>query len=242
MGGVVPELTVVVPAHNEEGNVGPLIDEIAAALEGRIDYEIVFIDDASRDGTRAALIEARARHRQLRLYGHGSQSGQSAAIRSGVMRARGAWIATLDGDGQNVPADILKLLDARACADSSIRCFAGWRVARKDGAVKRITSTIANAVRSRLLADGTPDTGCGLKLFERSAFLELPYFDHMHRYLPALFRRAGYGVVSVPVGHRRRIRGASNYGTVGRLAVAFADLNGVAWLIRRSKRPEIDEL
>jgi dolichol-phosphate mannosyltransferase len=237
-----PELSVVVPVFNERDNVVPLIEEIAAALDGRIAYEIVYVDDHSRDDTLAVLQAARARFPQLRVVRHLTQSGQSTAVRTGVKAARGAWIATLDGDGQNDPADIPKLLDARAVADARVKLFAGWRVNRRDDFVKRISSKIANGVRSRLLRDATPDTGCGLKLFERALFLEFPYFSHMHRYLPALTQRAGYGVQSVPVGHRPRTRGVSKYGMWNRLWVGISDLRGVAWLIRRSRRTETEEL
>ena len=237
-----PELSVVVPVFNERDNVVPLIEEIVAALEGRCAYEIVYVDDASRDDTLAVLREARARFPRLRVVRHLSQSGQSTAVRTGVKAARGAWIATLDGDGQNDPADIPKLLDARAKADPRVRLFAGWRVSRRDDALKRVSSKVANAVRSRLLHDQTPDTGCGLKLFERALFLELPYFSHMHRFLPALVQRAGYGIQSVPVGHRPRTRGVSKYGMWNRLWVGISDIRGVAWLIRRSRRTETEEL
>lgn len=236
-----PELSVVVPAFNEQGNVGHLVDEIAAALRGRIAFEMVFVNDNSKDGTLAELREAQRRHPELRVLSHETQSGQSTAVRNGIKAARGAWIATLDGDGQNDPADIPKLLEERSKAPADVKCFAGWRTTRKDDAGKRISSKVANAVRSRLLRDATPDTGCGLKLFERELFLELPYFDHMHRYLPALMQRAGWRTVSVPVNHRPRGAGASKYTNFGRLMVAFADLQGVAWLIRRSKRTVVRE-
>ena len=234
-------LSVVVPAFNEQGNVGRLVDEIVAALDDRSGFEVVFVDDASRDGTLAELREAQARHANLRVLAHATQSGQSTAIRNGVKAARGEWIATLDGDGQNDPADIRLLLASRSIADESVKCFAGWRTTRRDDAGKRISSKVANAVRSRLLRDATPDTGCGLKLFEREAFLDLPYFDHMHRYLPALFQRAGWKTISVPVNHRERGAGTSKYTNLGRLMVAFADLRGVAWLIRRAKRTAVRE-
>jgi dolichol-phosphate mannosyltransferase len=237
-----PELSVVVPVHNEAENVGPLIAEIAAVLRGRLRFEMIFVDDASRDGSRQQLLAAKAAYPELRVLAHASQCGQSTAVRNGVRQARAPWIATLDGDGQNDPADIVKLLAERERADTRTRCFAGWRVARRDGWVKRVSSRIANAVRSRVLRDQTPDTGCGLKLFEREAFLDLPYFDHMHRYLPALFQRAGWRVVSVPVGHRPRTRGASKYGTLDRAWVGITDLCGVAWLIRRSKRTDVHSL
>ncbi len=238
---LTPELSVVVPAFNEAGNVGHLVDEIAAALRGRVAFEMVFVNDGSKDATLAELKAAQARHPELRVLEHLSQSGQSTAVRNGVKAARGAWIATLDGDGQNDPADIPKLLAERTHAPAEVKCFAGWRTTRRDDAGKRISSKVANAVRSRLLRDATPDTGCGLKLFEREAFLDLPYFDHMHRYIPALMQRAGWRTVSVPVNHRPRGAGASKYTNLGRLMVAFADLQGVAWLIRRSKRTAVRE-
>lgn len=238
----IPDLSVVVPVHNESDNVAPLLADIATALRGRLDFEIVVVDDGSRDGTRQQLLAEKAAYPELRLFAHARRAGQSTAVRNGVIRARSPWIATLDGDGQNDPVDILRLLAERAQADPQVRCFVGWRVARRDGMVKRVTSRIANAVRSRLLGDRTPDSGCGLKLFERAAFLELPCFDHMHRYLPALFQRAGWRVLSVPVGHRPRTRGASKYGTLGRAWAGLVDLIGVAWLIRRSMRTEVHPL
>jgi len=238
---MTPELSVVVPACNEQGNIGRVVDETAVALRGRIAFEMVCVDDGSKDGTLAELRAAQARHPELRVLAHERQSGQSTAIRSGVKAARGAWIGTLDGDGQNDPADLIKLLAERAKAPAPVKCFVGWRTSRRDGTGKRFSSRVANAVRSRLLRDATPDTGCGLKLFERAAFLDLPYFDHMHRYLPALMQRAGWATLSVPVGHRPRGAGVSKYTNLGRLLVAFADLRGVAWLIRRSRRTTVRE-
>lgn len=235
------ELSVVVPAFNEQGNVGRLVDEIAHVLRGRIAFEMLFVDDGSQDGTLAELKAAQARHPELRVLEHSRQCGQSTALRSGIRAARAAWIATLDGDGQNDPADIPKLLAEQAQAAPEVKCFAGWRTTRRDVASKRIGSQVANAVRSRLLRDATPDTGCGLKLFERAAFLDLPWFDHMHRYIPALMQRAGWSTRSVPVNHRPRGAGASKYTNFGRLLVAFADLQGVAWLIRRNQRTAVRE-
>jgi len=237
----MPELSVVVPVFNEQGNIPPLLAEIAAALRGRVDFEIVYIDDASKDDSLTVLKQAKAQYPELRVIRHLSQSGQSTAIRSGVKAARGAWIATLDGDGQNDPADIPKLLAMRDASPSEIRLFAGWRVNRKDSGSKRWASKWANAIRSRLLRDDTPDTGCGIKLFERSAFLDLPYFDHMHRYLPALMQRAGWQVKSVPVNHRPRGAGVSKYNNLNRALVGIADLRGVGWLIKRSKRTAVEE-
>lgn len=237
-----PELSVVIPAHDEAGNLGPLIAEIVALLRGRLPFEIIVVDDASRDGTRQTLLAARAEFPELRAFVHAQRAGQSTAVRNGVREAGADWVATLDGDGQNDPADILTLLDRRDRAGPEVRCLIGWRVDRQDGLVKRLTSRIANAVRRQLLGDATPDAGCGLKLFERAAFLDLPYFDHMHRYLPALFQRAGWSVLSVPIRHRPRTRGVSKYGTLGRAWAGLADLRGVAWLIRRSKHTDVHPL
>jgi dolichol-phosphate mannosyltransferase len=238
----MPDLSVVVPVHNERGNIVPLLSEIATALRGRVDFEIVYVDDASQDDSLTALKTAKAQFPELRVLHHAAQSGQSTAIRNGVKAARGAWIATLDGDGQNDPADIPKLIAMRDESPAVIKLFAGWRVNRKDSGSKRRASKIANAIRARLLRDDTPDTGCGIKLFERAAFLDLPYFDHMHRYLPALMLRAGWQVKSVPVNHRPRGSGVSNYNNLNRALVGIADLRGVGWLIRRSKRTEVNEI
>jgi dolichol-phosphate mannosyltransferase len=235
-----PELSVVVPVRNEAGNILPLVEEIRAALPGAA-FEIVYVDDGSADASWAELAEA-ARAGGLRALRHLASCGQSAAIATGVGAARGRWIATLDGDGQNDPADIPALL-ARAMAAPGPVMVVGHRVNRKDTAWKKRASRVANAVRARLLGDSTPDTGCGLKVFPRSLFLEFPRFDHMHRFLPALALRAGARVESVPVNHRPRLRGRSNYGVFDRLWVGFSDLAGVAWLMRRGKRaalaPEI---
>ena len=238
----MPELSVVVPVHNERDNIVPLLTEIAAALRGKADFEIVYIDDSSKDDSLAVLTASKAQFPELRVMRHLSQSGQSTALRTGIRAARGAWIATLDGDGQNDPADIPKLLAMRSQSPDAIKLFAGWRVDRKDTGSKRWASKFANAIRSRLLRDETPDTGCGIKLFERAAFLDLPYFDHMHRYLPALFQRAGWQVKSVPVNHRPRGSGVSNYNNLNRALVGIADLRGVSWLIRRSKRTGVEEV
>ncbi|MBB3276111.1 MULTISPECIES: glycosyltransferase family 2 protein [Pseudoxanthomonas] len=237
-----PALSVVVPVFNERDNVTPLIDEITAALRGRIDFEIVYVDDHSRDDTLAVLQALKARVPELRVLQHVQQSGQSTAIRTGVKAARGAWIATLDGDGQNDPADIPKLIAARDGGEAQTRLYAGWRVNRQDSGSKRWASKWANAIRSRMLRDETPDTGCGIKLFEREAFLDLPYFDHMHRYLPALMQRAGWKTISVPVNHRHRTAGVSKYNNLNRALVGISDLRGVAWLIKRGKRTAVREL
>ena len=232
-----PLISVVIPMRNEGPNVLPLIEEIAQALAGTT-HEIVCVDDGSDDDTAARLVEASARFPVVVLR-HAQSCGQSAGVISGVLAARAGWIATLDGDGQNDPADIPALWSrARREAGSGVPILvAGHRVRRKDSGIKRISSRIANAVRARLLGDATPDTGCGLKVFPRALFLDLPRFDHMHRYLPALVLRAGGRVVSEPVNHRPRLRGQSNYGTLDRLAVSLSDMLGVIWLQRRWKRP-----
>ena len=234
-----PLLSVVIPMRNEGPNVLPLIEEIAAALDAT-PHEVVCVDDGSADDTAARLLEAASRFPVVALR-HPRSCGQSAAIVSGVLAARAPWIATLDGDGQNDPADIPRLW-SRARAESGAVLVAGHRVSRKDSGVKRMTSRVANRVRARLLGDATPDTGCGLKVFPRALFLDLPRFDHMHRYLPALALRAGARVVSEEVNHRPRVRGASNYGTLDRLAVSIYDLLGVIWLQRRWKRPRAERI
>ncbi len=237
-----PQLSVVVPVHNEEDNVAPLVGEIVAALRGLVDFEIVYVDDASRDSTLQRLRDLQATTPELRVIRHLGNAGQSTAVRNGVKAARAPWIATLDGDGQNDPADIPKLLAQRDAAAADIKLFAGWRVNRKDSGSKRWASKWANAIRARMLRDDTPDTGCGIKLFERAAFLDLPYFDHMHRYLPALMQRAGWKTVSVPVNHRHRSAGVSKYNNLDRALVGIRDLRGVAWLIVRSRRTAVEEI
>ncbi len=236
-----PDLSVVVPVFNERDNVAPLVAEITAALRGQIAFEIVYVDDHSRDDSLAVLEALKATTPELRVLHHVQQSGQSTAVRTGVKHARAAWIATLDGDGQNDPADIPKLLAARAESPAQVKLFAGWRVNRQDSGSKRWASRWANRIRARMLNDATPDTGCGIKLFERAAFLDLPYFDHMHRYLPALMQRAGWRTLSVPVNHRHRVAGVSKYNNLGRALVGIRDLRGVAWLIVRSKRTAVEE-
>ena len=236
------DLSVVVPVFNERDNVATLVSEIVAALRPLLALEIVYVDDGSSDDTVAQLALLKQQVPELRVLRHAVQSGQSTAIRTGVRAARGAWVATLDGDGQNDPADIPKLLRARDAADTQVKLFAGWRVERRDTASKRWASRFANAIRARLLHDDTPDTGCGIKLFERDAFLELPSFDHMHRYLPALMQRAGWKTLSIPVNHRSRASGVSKYNNLQRAWVGLSDLRGVAWLIRRSTLPHAEEL
>ena len=236
-----PLLSVVVPVRNEGPNIGPLIAEIEAALAG-IPHEIVYVDDGSTDDTPAQLAGLRGAA-PLVIRRHRTSCGQSAAVATGVRAAQAPWIATLDGDGQNDPADIPALFIRAQAAGMAAGpvLIAGHRVTRRDSRVKQISSRLANGIRARLLKDATPDTGCGLKLFEREAFLRLPQFDHMHRFLPALFIRAGGRVESVPVNHRPRTRGLSKYGTFDRLWVGISDLVGVAWLQRRGSRPVVED-
>jgi dolichol-phosphate mannosyltransferase len=234
------DLSIVIPVKNEAGNIAPLVAEIGAALDGvGIDYEIVYVDDGSTDATAAELTGLQAVNKRLRIVRHARSCGQSAAIRSGVKAARAGWIATLDGDGQNDPADIPSLWQiARAAPATPPLLIAGHRARRQDSWTKRRSSKIANAVRRAMLHDDTPDTGCGLKLFPRALFLDLPYFDHMHRFLPALALREGGIVRSLSVNHRPRERGASKYGVWDRLWVGISDLFGVMWLRRRQSLPE----
>jgi glycosyltransferase involved in cell wall biosynthesis len=231
-----PDFSVVAPVFNEEGAVGPLAREIAAAFQG-LAYEMIFVDDASRDGTRAALLALKAELPALRVIGHGRNAGQSRAIRTGVLAARGAIIVTLDGDGQNDPADAPRLALRLAAAPVDLGLIGGERVARQDRLAKRIASRLANAVRAAMLDDRARDTGCGLKAMRREAYLRLPYFDHQHRFLPALMAREGYTVAFEPVGHRPRRTGASKYTNLGRFWASIWDLMGVIWLRGRARSP-----
>ena len=229
------DVSIVVPVRNEAENIGPLIAEIAAALDGRWKYEIIYVNDGSTDasGERiAAIMKQRENLRQIR---HATSSGQSAAVRSGVRAARGAIVATLDGDGQNNPAFLPDLISAIEKGGERVGLVAGQRVGRKDTGFKKIQSRIANGVRSGILRDGTRDTGCGLKAFRREVFLMMPYFDGLHRFLPALVRREGYDIAYVEVTDRPRRSGVSNYGFFDRLWIGIMDLAGVWWLIRRKK-------
>ena len=238
------ELSVVVPVFNERDNLKPLIDEIHSALDGSLDYEIIYVNDGSTDETLAILDDLHQHDERLRVLCHARSCGQGTAVRTGVKAARAPWIATLDGDGQNDPADIMSLY-ARVQQDDrdpDLCMIAGWRKKRQDSSLKKFSSRLANGVRARVLKDDTPDTGCGLKLFSREAFLELPYFDHMHRFLPALILRSGKKVQSVEVNHRPRHKGESKYGVHNRLWTGIVDMLGVLWLQRRGKRPEIKEL
>lgn len=232
-------VSVVIPVHDEAENVAPLLAEVHAALKGRCEYEVIFVDDGSLDHTGQRLAAAARHDARLRVLRHRQNYGQSAAMLTGVRAARAPWIVTLDGDGQNDPADIPKLLAARDAAggDATPQLVTGRRRHRRDGWFRRLSSRVANAVRGRLLGDDTPDTGCGLKLFSRAAFLALPFFDHMHRFLPALIQRNGGRTISVEVSHRPRVYGQSHYGLHNRLWVGLVDLAGVMWLKRRAKSP-----
>ncbi len=234
----INQLSVVVPVRNEQGNVASLIGEIDAALK-HVTHEIIYVDDGSTDDTFSQLKVLQTQFTQLRIVRHAHSCGQSTAVRTGVKAAQYAWVATLDGDGQNDPADIPKLM--AAVTDGIDLVGGNRRASRRDTWIKRMSSVIANTVRSKMLRDDTPDTGCGLKLFKREAFLDLPYFDHMHRFLPALIKRRGGKILSVPVAHRNREHGKSNYGTIDRLLVGIVDLFGVAWLQRRAKVPVMKE-
>jgi dolichol-phosphate mannosyltransferase len=231
----VPTISIVVPVRNEADNIAPLIDEIAAALDGRWDYEIVYVDDGSADATAQSLTTIMARRKNVRQIRHERSSGQSAAVRTGVRAARGLIVATLDGDGQNNPEFLPELIVAIEKGEGRIGLAAGQRVGRKDTGFKKFQSRIANKVRSWVLSDGTRDTGCGLKAFRREVFLSLPYFDGLHRFLPALVRREGYDITYVDVIDRLRRSGVSNYGFFDRLWIGIIDLAGVWWLIRRKK-------
>lgn len=231
-----PDISVVVPVFDEEGAAPGLAREIAAAFAGR-NYEMVFVDDRSRDGTVAALTALKSELPQLRVLTHRSNSGQSRAIRTGILAARGAIIVTLDGDGQNDPADGPKLVDALLAGPADLALVGGERVKRQDSQAKKIASKFGNGVRKRMLKDTANDTGCGLKAFRREAFLRLPYFDHIHRYIPALMIREGYQVDFRPVNHRHRQTGASKYTNFGRLMASVSDLLGVMWLQTRSRNP-----
>ncbi|MGE5548839.1 MAG: glycosyltransferase family 2 protein [Solirubrobacterales bacterium] len=240
---IAPEIAVVVPVKNEAENIVPLIEEIHAALEGKAEFEVVYVDDGSDDATPQVLAQARRRFPRLKVVRHRASCGQSQAIATGVKHARAPLIAMLDGDGQNDPADLPAMMDRWRSEPPATRdklLIAGWRANRRDTASRRWASRMANAIRASMLNDDTPDTGCGSKLFGRALFLDLPRFDHMHRFLPALVIRAGGKVVSVKVNHRPRGAGASKYSNLRRALVGVPDLLGVWWLMRRSKNPAVE--
>ena len=247
-----PLISVVVPVKNEEGNVAPLIAEIAAALDVGAEakdgamprtYEMIFVDDASTDTTPTILANLRDAYPNLRQLHHATSGGQSAAIRSGVRAARGTYVATLDGDGQNNPASIPTMIERLEAGSGKVGIVQGQRVGRKDTEFKRWQSRTANKIRGGLLKDGTRDTGCGLKAFPRSVYLALPYFDAIHRFMPALVKREGFEIAHIDVIDRPRGSGVSNYGFWGRLKVGVMDLIGVWWLIKRKRpSPNVEEI
>jgi dolichol-phosphate mannosyltransferase len=238
-----PRITIVVPVRNEALNIVPLLEEIEAACATLAPFEVIYVDDGSTDATPAELAQARLVRPWLRVLRHDVSSGQSAAVRTGVLAARAPLIATLDGDGQNDPVFIPALVTALEAGGPQVGLAAGQRVGRKDGRFKSWQSRIANGVRVRILKDGTRDTGCGLKVFRRVAYGSLPYFDAVHRFMPALMKREGFSVVHVDVVDRPRHAGRSNYGLFDRLWVGILDLAGVWWLIRRRKRvPKAQEV
>lgn len=227
------DLTIVIPVFNEVDNITPLVREVRDVLGNRLRYEVIVVDDASTDGTGAALQRLLTEIPELRVLRHAHNAGQSSALLTGVREARAAWVATLDGDGQNLPADIETLLAARDALNPPPALLAGVRQRREDNWLRRLSSRVANGVRCRLLRDDTPDSACGLKLFRRDVFLTIPHFNHMHRFLPALVKRAGGRVINVRVGHRPRRFGQSKYGLFDRLWAGIVDLLGVMWLRRR---------
>lgn len=236
MSEALPDISVVVPVHNEQGAAAPLAREIAAAFQGRF-YEMVFVDDASRDETLSELRALMAELPTLRVLSHATNAGQSRAVRTGVMAARAPIVVTLDGDGQNPPADAPRLADLLASSPATVGLVGGVRSKRQDSEAKRWASRWANRIRKKLLADDADDTGCGLKAFRRDVFLRLPYFDHIHRYLPALMIREGYQNLYLDVDHRHREVGQSKYTNWGRLMASVSDLMGVVWLKSRSRQP-----
>lgn len=236
-------ISVIVPAYNEQDNLASLVARISQALRDRAELEIIIVDDCSTDNTRQNCAILKQSYPEVTYLRHSKNAGQSASVFTGVKHARFDLIATLDGDGQNPPSEILKLLDAyqQCSGNKSKMLFAGHRQGRQDPWIKLISSKIANAIRRKLLRDDCPDTGCGLKLFHKTTFLELPHFNHMHRFLPALYKRNGYAVMNVPIFHAARQFGVSKYNTLGRLRVGIVDLFGVAWLARRPCNPTIEE-
>ena len=233
------QVSVVIPVHNEEENIATLLGEVDKALSEYCDFEIVVVDDGSSDTTPEVLKQAAQNYPMLRCLSHVDCCGQSTALITGVRAAKFAIICTLDGDGQNDPADLPKMIETLAGqgAPNDLTMVAGYRKKRKDSSWRLISSKIANGVRKRVLRDNTPDSGCGIKVFYRETFMAMPHFNHMHRFMPCLAQRTGGTVQSVEVNHRPRVHGRSHYGTLGRLTAGIVDLMGVAWLIRRNKLP-----
>lgn len=240
----LPDISLIIPLYNEAESVAPLLDEIVRTLSGKIEYEIIAVDDGSKDDTAGVL--ERMLHEvnyPLRIIRHATNYGQSTAIHTGIQYARASWVVTLDGDGQNNPEDIFKLIATRNNSSMpELKLINGHRKKRQDNMIKIISSRVANFVRGSLLRDMTPDTGCGLKLIHRETFLTLPFFDHMHRFIPALIRRAGGNILTVEVSHRPRQAGKSKYTLHNRLWVGIVDLLGVLWLVRRARNPVTKEV
>ncbi|MBI3444792.1 MAG: glycosyltransferase family 2 protein [Magnetospirillum sp.] len=239
----IPELSVVVPVKNEADNILPLLEEIHMALQGKVEFEIVYVDDGSDDGTAAMLAQARDIHPRLKVVRHQASCGQSQAVATGVRHASGLLIGTLDGDGQNDPADLPAMIEHWRAQPEAIRpglMVTGWRANRRDDGIRKLSSRLANSIRSKLLKDGTPDSGSGIKVLPRALFLDLPRFDHMHRFMAALVIRSGGTVEVVRVNHRPRERGTSKYGVWNRLWVGIVDLFGVMWLMRRARNPVVE--
>jgi len=233
----LPDVSIVVPVYNEEGAAPDLAREIATAFTDR-NFEVIFVDDASTDATRGVMTALKAEIPQLRVLAHHKNAGQSRAVRTGVLESRASIIVTLDGDGQNDPVDAPRLADRLLAGPAMLGLVGGERAKRQDNVSKRYASKIANAARRAILNDQTSDAGCGLKVFRREAFLRLPYFDHLHRYLPAMMLREGYEVSFEPVNHRHRTTGVSKYNNLGRLWASISDITGVMWLQRRSRNPQ----
>jgi len=229
-------ISVVIPAKDESENIGLLIKEISQALQGTAPFEVVVVDDGSSDDTFEQVLKAGVdNHCTTRAIRHEHSLGQSTAILTAVRHAKGDFIVTMDGDGQNDPADIPAMLALAETIQDQDFCIAGYRKKRKDTAWKRFQSRVANKVRNAMLNDGVPDTGCGLKLIPRETFLQLPHFNHMHRYIPALVRRLGGSIHIQEVNHRDRQQGVSKYTAWNRLWVGIVDILGVMWLNRRGK-------
>jgi dolichol-phosphate mannosyltransferase len=237
----VMRIAVVIPACDEAGNIGRLIEETVASVPADILQEIIVIDDASDDGTGAEIKALIPRHKALRYLRHAQRAGQSAALRSGVIAATAPVIATMDGDGQNDPGDIMRLLAKLGSEGGEPAMVAGIREGRKAAGSRKLASRFANWIRDKVLADGCPDTGCGLKIYRRDAYLALPYFTSMHRYLPAFFQTYGHEIAYEPVNDRPRLRGASKYTNLGRALIGLYDLVGVSWLRKRTSLPPIAE-
>jgi dolichol-phosphate mannosyltransferase len=235
-------ISIVIPMYNEADNVGPLLNEVCLAVKDFSAVEIIVVDDGSTDDTKSRLQQIQAKISFLTVVRHRANFGQSASVVTGVRKAKYPWIVTLDGDGQNDPADIPLLFAQlkKITNNTSLLLIVGNRKKRQDNWLRLVSTRIANSVRAKLLQDDCPDTGCGLKIFPRDAFLALPHFNHVHRFLPALFKRAGGQVINIPVNHRPRLRGQSKYGVMNRLWVGIVDLFGVVWLLRRPCQPEVE--